>query len=75
MFDERAFQSWDRILVGGFVLAVLFLGIVMMMEEVVGGGARLSRPAIVIAVAAFVGYVCTAWIIRNTGTSGSERDL
>jgi hypothetical protein len=36
----------------------------VMAEEVVGDGARLTRAAIIVALAAFGGYVGTAWIIR-----------
>lgn len=69
MFDERAFRSWGHILMGACVIAGLFLGLMLMTEEVVGGGARMSRAAITISVAAFVGYVATAWIIRREMSS------
>lgn len=65
MFDERAFRSWGHILIGACVVSGLFLGLMLMMEEVVGGGPRMSRAAIAIPIAAFVGYVATAWIIRR----------
>jgi len=64
MFDGRAFRSWGHILAGACVVAGLFLGIMLMAEEVVGNGARLTRAAVTIALAAFFGYVGTAWIIR-----------
>jgi hypothetical protein len=43
----------------------LFLTIMVMTEEVVGEGARLSRAALVVTAAAFLGYVGTAWIVRR----------
>lgn len=65
MFDGRAFRSWARVLVGACVLSSLFLTIMVMTEEVVGEGARLSRAALVVTAAAFLGYVGTAWIVRR----------
>ena len=52
-------------LVGACVLSTLFLAIVIMTEEVAGDGAHLSRAALVVAVAAFLGYLGTAWIVRR----------
>lgn len=69
MFDGRAFRSWGDVLIGAFVLAGLFLGIMIMTEEVVGGGARLSRAAIAVTLAAFIGYLGTAWIVRREMSS------
>ncbi|PSQ78868.1 MAG: ABC transporter permease [Bacteroidetes bacterium QH_7_62_13] len=65
MFDGRAFRSWAHVLVGACVLSSLFLTIMVMTEEVVGEGARLSRAALVVTAAAFLGYVGTAWIVRR----------
>lgn len=65
MFGERAFQTWSRVLVGACGFAFLFLGVMVMAEEVMGEGARITQPAITISMAAFVGYVGTAWIIRH----------
>jgi general stress protein CsbA len=36
----------------------------LMVEEVVGRGARLSRAVVTVTAAAFLGYLGTAWIIR-----------
>jgi len=69
MFDGRAFQSWTHVLVGACVLSGLFFGLMLMTEEVVGGGARLSRAVVAITLAAFVGYLGTAWIIRREMSS------
>ncbi|PSQ65071.1 MAG: ABC transporter permease [Bacteroidetes bacterium QH_1_61_8] len=65
MFDGRAFRSWAHVLVGACFLSSLFLTIMVMTEEVVGEGARLSRAALVVTAAAFLGYVGTAWIVRR----------
>ena len=64
MFDGRAFRSWGLVFAGACLVSGLFLGIMVMAEEVVGDGARLTRAAIIVALAAFGGYVGTAWIIR-----------
>lgn len=65
MFDGRAFHTWGRIVLGACGFAILFLGVMVLGEEVVGEGARVSRAAVTISAAAFVGYVGTAWIIRR----------
>ncbi len=65
MFDGWAFQSWGHVLVGACVLSSLFLVLMVMTEEVVGDGARLTRAALIVTVAAFLGYLGTAWIIRR----------
>jgi hypothetical protein len=64
MFNERAFQSWGDILVGACIVSGLFLSLMLMVEEVVGDGARLSRAVLTVTAAAFLGYLGTAWIIR-----------
>jgi hypothetical protein len=69
MFDESAFRTWGHVLVGACVLSSLFLGLMLMTEEVVGGGAHLSRAAVTITIAAFLGYLGTAWIIRREMSS------
>lgn len=71
MFDRSAFQNWKRVFGGACVMAGLFLGVMLLVEEVVGPGARFSRPVLAVTVAAFVGYLCTAWIIRH---NAPERD-
>jgi len=53
------------VLVGACVVSSLFLAIMVMTEEVAGDGARLSRAALIVAVAAFLGYLGTAWIVRR----------
>lgn len=67
MFDQTAFRTWERVLIGACVVAGLFLGVMLLVEEVVGDGARLSRAAIAVTTAAFFGYLGTAWIIRRDG--------
>jgi len=64
MFNERAFRTWGDVLMGACVVSGLFLGLMLMVEAVVGDGARLSRAALAVASAAFLGYVGTAWIVR-----------
>lgn len=64
MFDRAAFQNWTRVLAGACVVAGLFLGVMLLVEEVVGQGAHFSRAVVTVTAAAFVGYLGTAWIIR-----------
>ena len=64
MFDGRAFRTWTHVVAGACVLAVLFLGIMVMAEEVIGDGARVTRAGLMMSAAAFVGYVGVAWLIR-----------
>lgn len=72
MFDGRAFRSWGHVLVGACLLSGLFFGLMLMTEEVVGGGARLSRAVVAVPLAAFIGYLGTAWIIRREMLSEGE---
>jgi hypothetical protein len=64
MFNAQVFRSWAHILVGATVFALFFLLILLMGEHVAGSSARLSRATVAVSVAAFVGYVGTACIIR-----------
>ena len=64
MFNGRAFRTWGHVLVGACVVTGLFLAVMLMVEEVVGRGARLSRAVVTVTAAAFLGYLGTAWIIR-----------
>jgi len=72
MFDGRAFRNWGHVLLGACVLSGLFFGLMLMAEEVVGGGARLSRAVVAVTLAAFVGYLGTAWIVRREMLSEGE---
>jgi uncharacterized membrane protein YqjE len=65
MFGNRAFRTWPRIVVGASGFAVAFVGIMVMGEAVVGDGPRLGRAAATMGLAAFLGYVGTAWIVRH----------
>lgn len=69
MFDEWAFQTWGHVLVGACVMSSLFFGLMLMTEEVVGEGARLSRAVVTVTTASFLGYLGTAWIIRREMSS------
>jgi hypothetical protein len=64
MFDGRAFRSWTHVLIGACSLAVLFLGVMVMAEEVIGDGARVTQAGLRMCAAAFVGYIAVAWLIR-----------
>lgn len=64
MFDARAFRTWTHVLAGACLLAVLFFGVMVMAEEVLGDGARVTRTGLIMSAAAFVGYLGVAWLIR-----------
>lgn len=64
MFDGRAFRTWTHVLAGACVLSLLFFGIMVMAEEVIGNGARITRAALAMSAAAFVGYFAVALLIR-----------
>lgn len=65
MFDGRAFRTWTHVLVGACGLASLFLGVMVMAEEVIGDGARVTQAGLRMCAAAFVGYIAVAWLIRR----------
>lgn len=65
MFDQWAFRTWGHVIVGASVFAILFLGVMVMAEAVVADGPRVSRAALGLGIAAFVGYVGAAWIVRS----------
>ncbi len=64
MFDGRAFRTWTHVIAGACVLSVLFLGIMVMAEEVIGDGARVTQAGLTMSAAAFLGYIGVAWLIR-----------
>ena len=64
MFGGRAFRTWTHVLAGACGIAVLFLGVMVMAEEVIGDGAQVTRAGLTISAAAFLGYVGVAGIIR-----------
>jgi hypothetical protein len=64
MFGKRAFRTWSHVLAGACGIAVLFLCVMVMAEEVIGDGARVTRPGLTMSAAAFIGYVGVAWLIR-----------
>jgi hypothetical protein len=70
MFDLTAFRTWGHVLAGACVMAALFLAVMLMVEEVVGRGARLSPAVLTVTAAAFLGYLATAWILRLGDRSG-----
>lgn len=69
MFGGRAFRSWVHIVAGACTISVLFLGVMVLAEEVIGDGARVTRAGLVMSAAAFLGYVGVAWLIRRDDAS------
>jgi hypothetical protein len=69
MFGGRAFRTWTHVLAGACGIAVLFLGVMVMAEVVIGEGARVTRAGLVMSAAAFLGYLGVSWLIRRDETS------
>lgn len=69
MFGGRAFRTWTHVVVGACAISVLFLGVMVMAEEVIGDGARVTRAGLVMSAAAFLGYVGVAWLVRRDDVS------
>lgn len=69
MFNGLAFRTWGHVLVGATAFAVLFFVIMVLAKQVVGNGVRVDRATLAVSVAAFAGYVGTAWIIRSESAS------
>ncbi|MFB6274276.1 MAG: ABC transporter permease [Salinibacter sp.] len=67
MFDARAFRTWTHVVAGACLFGVLFLTIMVMAEEVLGNGARVTRAGLTLSMAAFLGYIGVAWLIRLNG--------
>jgi hypothetical protein len=65
MFDQRAFRTWVHVLLGALVFAGAFLVLMTVARSVVGTDPTFHRATVAISVAAFLGYVATAWLIRH----------
>lgn len=72
MFDGRAFRTWTHVIVGACGISGLFFLVMVMAEEVVGDGARVTRAGLLMSAAAFLGYIGVAWLIR-LGEARSRR--
>ena len=65
MFGNHAFQSWAVILVGAVFFAMLFMILAMMTEVVFEGAFQMTPGVMAFGLAAFVGYVGTAMVLRR----------
>ncbi len=65
MFDQRAFQTWVHVFVGALLFSGAFLAVMLLARPVVGTDPTFHRATVVISMAAFAGYVGTAWLIRR----------
>ena len=72
MFGNHAFQSWSVILVGGVVFAMLFMIVAMMTELLFDGAFRMTPGVAAFGLAAFVGYVGAAIVLRNDNRRGDS---
>lgn len=72
MFDDHAFQSWPLIVGGALLFGGLF-GVVALLSEVVFEGApRLTANVVGLSLAAFIGYLGTAFILRQDSGEGKD---
>jgi len=65
MFDGRAFRTWTHVLAGACGASLLFLGVMVMAEEVIGDGARVTQAGLRMSAAAFIGYIAVGGLIRR----------
>ena len=64
-FDNQAFASWHVILVGAVCFAGLFTLLGMMSQLVTEGGFQVNRRVVAFGLAAFVGYIGIASLLRQ----------
>ena len=72
MFNLRAFQSWPLIIIGAATISTLFMVIMLMAEQMFEGRMRMTRAVVGIGVAAFLGYVATALLVRRQQPSSEN---
>lgn len=65
MFDDRAFATWPRILLGAFGFAALFGTVAVLTDLLFEERLYLSRWTLGLALLAFVGYLGVAAAIRS----------
>lgn len=65
MFGNHAFQSWAVIFVGAVFFAMLFMMLGMMTELLFEGAFRMTPGVLGFGLAAFVGYVGVAIVLRR----------
>ncbi len=65
MFGNHAFQSWAVILVGAVMFAMLFMILGMMTELLFEGAFQMTPGVMGFGLAAFVGYVGAAVLLRR----------
>ena len=68
MFGNHAFQSWAVILVGAVMFAMLFMILAMMTELLFEGAFQMTLGVMGFGLAAFVGYVGAAVLLRRDNT-------
>jgi len=73
MFDQRAFRTWAHVVLGAVLFSGAFFSVMIMARPVVGSDPTFQRATLVISLAAFVGYVGTAWIVRRTSAEDEYR--
>lgn len=72
MFGEEAFRTWPVVMAGALCFAALFALVALLVEVLFEGHFRVTRTVVGFGVAAFVGYVGTALLLRRGGPPPSE---
>lgn len=65
MFGEQAFRTWPHVLLGALWFAGLFGLAALMADRLFNGNFEPTRRVWALAVAAFIGYIGTAMLIRS----------
>ena len=66
MFDERAFQTWPLVILGGLCFGGLFAVLSMMTDLLFDGTFAMSRSAMSFGIVAFIGYLAVSLLIRRS---------
>ena len=66
-FDDRAFESWTQLVVGGILFGILFELPIVLFDFLVEGQLMLTRAAVLLGLGGFVGYVCVGAVIKAQG--------
>lgn len=66
-FDDRAFESWTQLVIGGILFGILFELPIILFDFLVEGQVMLTRAAVFLGLGGFVGYVCVGAVIKVQG--------
>jgi len=67
MFSDRIFQDWSIVVLMAIGFALLFEVVFVLMDLLIDGRIRLSWSTVGFGLAAFVGFLCAAAVVRRLG--------